>query len=489
MLPVNIDSGHYVRWLQDMFRPLWPRSLLSRMLCMLVIALLLAESISGSIWYRQFSLRNQASLESTIKGLVQGMLTSYNFMSSLPYNYRHLVLQQQLALGGSQFFISINNHVLDEVQLLNSQAARTVVSQAKQELRTQLGERQAAIISLTPADQLKVFNAGVLVDNLPPAWVRFGITTSHKDAPVLVIQLQLNSNEWLFLAAPLPPPYDQLESPLFSLRQVGFTLCSLLLVLLFTWWLIRRELKPLARLAHGALELNSSLDSEPLPEEGSAELVTATRSFNQMQSRLRAYLHNREMLFTAISHDLKTPLTRLRLRVEMLEDETLGKKFERDVADLEMMVKGALQSMKDTDLHENMESIDIMNLLRQTMDAYLNVSVSGKASPIFGRPLAIKRLLNNIVENGLNYGQRVEITLSDHRDYIMLFIRDFGPGIIEEQWEKVFKPYYRLQQDNRGSGLGLAISRSIARAHGGEVTLRNHPASGLIVEVRLQRYN
>ena len=123
------------------------------------------------------------------------------------------------------------------------------------------------------------------------------------------------------------------------------------------------------------------------------------------------------------------------------------------------------------------------------MDAYLNVSVSGKASPIFGRPLAIKRLLNNIVENGLNYGQRVEITLSDHRDYIMLFIRDFGPGIIEEQWEKVFKPYYRLQQDNRGSGLGLAISRSIARAHGGEVTLRNHPASGLIVEVRLQRYN
>lgn len=138
MLPVNIDSGRYVRWLQDMFRPLWPRSLLSRMLCMLVIALLLAESISGSIWYRQFSLRNQASL-STIKGLVQGMLTSYNFMSSLPYNYRHLVLQQQLALGGARSFISIINHVLDEVQLLNSQAARTVVSQAKQELRTQLG--------------------------------------------------------------------------------------------------------------------------------------------------------------------------------------------------------------------------------------------------------------------------------------------------------------------------------------------------------------
>lgn len=456
---------------------------------MLVIALLLAESISGSIWYRQFSLRNQASLESTIKGLVQGMLTSYNFMSSLPHNYRHLVLQQQLALGGSQFFISINNHVLDEVQLLSSQAAKTVVSQAKQELRTQLGERQAAIISLTPADQLKVFNAGVLVENLPPAWARFGITTSHKDAPVLVIQLQLSTHEWLFLAAPLPPPYDQLESPLFSLRQVGFTLCSLLLVLLFTWWLIRRELKPLARLAHGALELNSSLDSEPLPEEGSAELVTATRSFNQMQSRLRAYLHNREMLFTAISHDLKTPLTRLRLRVEMLEDERLGKKFERDVADLEMMVKGALQSMKDTDLHENMESIDIMNLLRKTMDAYLNVNVSGKANPIFGRPLAIKRLLNNIVENGLNYGQRVEITLSDHRDYIMLFIRDFGPGIPEDQWEKVFKPYYRLQQDNRGSGLGLAIARSIARAHGGEVTLRNHPANGLIVEIRLQRYN
>ncbi len=473
------------RW----YHRLWPRSLVSRMLCMLVLALLLAEVISGVVWYRQYSMRNDTGLESTVRGMTQGMLSTYNFMSSLPRNYRHLVLQQQLALGGSQFFVSINSHPLPQQSLPDSSRVRRVLALTRSEMHSQLDNRVRAEVTLSAANRLRVFNAGVLMADLPPGWARFGLATSRGDEPILALQLPLNNSEWLFIAAPLPPPYDQLDTPLIGSRQIGFTLCSMLLVILFGWWIIRRELKPLAGLVQGAYQLNSQLDSEPLPEQGSAELVSATRAFNEMQHRLRVYLHNREMLFTAVSHDLKTPLTRLRLRVEMLDDPLLERKLEQDLSDLEMMVKGALQSMKDTDIHENMERIDLMHLFGQLMEAHPEITLMGKVLPIFGRPLAIKRCINNLVDNGLKYGRRLEIRVKNHPGHITLSLRDYGPGIPQDQRENVFKPYYRLQKDEQGSGLGLAIARGIARAHGGDITLYNHPCGGLIAVLRLRRYN
>ena len=117
---------------------------MSRMLCMLVCALLLAEIISGIFWYRQYSVRNNAGLESTVRSLTQSMLSTYNFMSSLPRNYRHLVLQQQLELGGSQFFISINNHPLPQQPIANSSNAQRVLELAQSEVRSQQGDRLQA---------------------------------------------------------------------------------------------------------------------------------------------------------------------------------------------------------------------------------------------------------------------------------------------------------------------------------------------------------
>lgn len=456
---------------------------------MLVCALLLAEVISGVIWYRQYSMRNSTGLESAIRGLTQNMLSTYKFMSSLPRNYRYLVLQQQLELGGSQFFFSINNHPLEQLPISRGSNADSVLALAKNEVRGQLGNQPKTLISLTTVDQLRVFNAGVLMVDLPPGWTRFGLVPSRGNGPVLVLQIALSKDEWLFIAAPLPPPYDVLDLPLLGSRQIGFTLCSMLLVALFGGWLIRRELRPLARLAQGAHQLNTQLDSAPLPEEGSTELISATRAFNQMQDRLRAYLHNREILFTAISHDLKTPLTRLRLRVEVLGDPALEQKLERDLGDLEMMVKGALQSMKDTDIHENMEQVDLKYLLNQLVETHNpEVTLRGEPQKLLGRPLALKRCINNLVDNGLKYGHKVEISVDNYAEHMTLSFRDYGPGIPQEQRENVFKPYYRLHQDRQGNGLGLAIARGIARAHGGDITLYNHPCGGLISVLRLRRY-
>ncbi|AOX99409.1 ATP-binding protein [Jeongeupia sp. USM3] len=467
---------------------LYPRSLFGRVWCMLVAALLLAELLAGALWYYQYRSRIDAGLESAIRSMTQGVIATVNFMSALPRNYRQLVLAQQRELGGSQFFVSINNHELKQQPLPASKAGRKIVEIATRELALHLRSDQPVSVALTRADQLRVFNAGVLMADLPPGWARFSLPILRQNAPILVLQLQINPKEWLFLAAPLPPPYDALDVPFLTPRQFWFTAFGMLLVLLFTWPLLRRELKPIEALASAAEELDSRLDVPPLPEAGNAEFVAATRAFNRMQGRLRAYLHNREMLFTAISHDLKTPITRLRLRAEMLDDETQQQKFEADLKDLELMVKGALQSMKDTDIHENIERVDVMQLLAQLIEAYgERVLLRGKVAPIRGRPLAIRRCIGNLIDNGLKFGRHVTLTLDEQADRITLFVGDDGPGLPDRLLEKVFEPYFRGHHDQGGTGLGLAIARSIARSHGGELVLHNDPQGGLMATLVLLR--
>ncbi|WP_429196675.1 HAMP domain-containing protein, partial [Aeromonas veronii] len=133
----------------------------------------------------------------------------------------------------------------------------------------------------------------------------------------------------------------------------------------FTFMLVRWQTRPLRRLAKAAVNLGKDIDQPSLKEEGASEIVAATRAFNIMQHRIRRYIDDRERLFSSISHDLKTPITRLRLRVELLDDEVQIAKFNKDLDELELMVKGALQTVKETDIHENIEEIDINALLEQ----------------------------------------------------------------------------------------------------------------------------
>lgn len=484
MCSVNINS-----WLSSVAKRLTPRSLFVRVWCVLVAALLLAELFAGVLWYYQYRTRSEVGLESAVRGLSQSVTATVHFMAALPHNYRQLVLSQQRKLGGSQFFVSINNHKLNQAVLPANRSRNKVIDIARRELELHLRADQAIHISLTPANQLRVFNAGVLMVDLPTGWAQFSLQDSQSDAPVLVFQQQINATEWLFLATPLPPPYDLIDIPVFTPRHFWFILFGMVLVLLFTWPLLRRELKPVKALANAAEQMDSRLDVLPLAEEGSIEFVAATRAFNKMQNRLRSYLYNREMLFTAISHDLKTPITRLRLRAEMMDDEIQRNKFEADLKDLELMVKGALQSMKDTDIHENIEPIDVMLMLNQLTEAYgTRVQIQGEAEPVRGRPLAIRRCIGNLIDNGLKYGENVVITLDNQPDRITLFIADDGPGIPERLFEKVFEPYFRFQHDKQGTGLGLSIARSIARSQGGELILHNDLQGGLVATLVLLRW-
>ena len=263
------------------------------------------------------------------------------------------------------------------------------------------------------------------------------------------------------------------------------------LLLLFIGLLVHWQSWPLKRLARAAREMSLGADVAPLAEGGGSEVVEVSRAFNSMRERISRYLTERSQLFSAISHDLRTPITRLRLRVELLEDERLQAKFSQDLDELELLVKGALQCVKDTDIHENIEPVDLNQVLDILAEPYLadgRVTVYGKAlAPYPGKPLALRRCIGNLIDNAIKYGERAQLRIIDSAEGFVLQVDDQGPGVPQQQLEQVFEPHFRLAAQQQGYGLGLGIARNIAHSHGGEVSLLNLRDGGLRVTLFLPR--
>jgi signal transduction histidine kinase len=201
-------------------------------------------------------------------------------------------------------------------------------------------------------------------------------------------------------------------------------------------------------------------------------------------------------VLAAMSHDLKTPITRLRLRAELLEDAQLRAKFTGDLQEMESMVAAALDFLRGLDSSEAPQPVDVMALL-ESLQADMqetggSVQIEGRAlQPYTGRAQALKRCFGNLLENAVKYGERARVVIDDNDVRLELRIQDEGPGIPAEELEKVFEPFYRVEgsrnRDTGGTGLGLAIARSVAELHGGSITLANGAEGGLEVRLRLPR--
>jgi signal transduction histidine kinase len=290
------------------------------------------------------------------------------------------------------------------------------------------------------------------------------------------------------VAAPMPDP--PLPWQLFI--QLGALTLALAIVL----FLVTRSItRPLSKLALAADAVGQSVRHPPLVEEGVREIRDATRAFNTMQDRLLRYLDSRTNVLAAMSHDLRTPLTRMRLRVEAVSEERLRTRFASDLDEMEALVHGALALFRGLDDDERFERVDMNELLDTLVAEYAEIGstvvLEGKASDaVQGKPRALKRCLRNIVDNALKFGQRATITVEDG-DALTIRVADEGPGIPEEMLERVFEPFYRLEssrnRDTGGTGLGLSIARDVVQTHGGSITLRNRPEGGLIAELCLPR--
>ena len=285
--------------------------------------------------------------------------------------------------------------------------------------------------------------------------------------------------------APLPAP--PLPRQIFV--ELG-VLTVLLTVALFV--MARTITRPLRELANAADAVGRGANHPPLIEKGARELRRATRAFNTMQERLRRYLESRTRVVAAMSHDLRTTLTRLRLRAESIENDELRARFTADLDEMSQMVHGALGLFRGLNDDEPLDKVDVNALLETLRTDFAelggSITIEGRANaPICARPLALKRCLTNVLHNAIEYGTRATVLVSDGEE-LVIRVRDEGPGIPAEALDQVFEPFFRIEpsrnRDTGGAGLGLSIARDIVQAHGGSITLRNLERRGLEVAHR-----
>lgn len=300
--------------------------------------------------------------------------------------------------------------------------------------------------------------------------------------------LRLPDGIWLDVTLEMPSPL-----PWHSLNFLSVFLMMTAAAAGLTLWAVRRLIAPVRTLAAAAEALGRDVNAMPLPEDGPAEIATAARAFNTMARRIRRFVQDRTFMLTAIGHDLRTPITRLKLRAEFLEDDELRAKMLGDLDELEAMVAATLAFGRDVVADEAAVAVDLPELVHTVLDEAADSDPEGGAALSYAGPahltvrvrsLAMKRAIANMVRNALLYGGAAHVRLEGPLAGVLhLIIEDDGPGIAEEELEAVFQPFRRLEgsrnRETGGSGLGLPIARNILRAHGGDVVLVNRPQGGL----------
>ncbi len=295
----------------------------------------------------------------------------------------------------------------------------------------------------------------------------------HGDS-VLSVSIQLTDGSWFNVAT----PGTRLRSAWGS-RVFGPIIVTTIIVLFLTFWAVRRSAKPLALFAQAAERLGRDVNAPPMPEDGPREVVSASRAFNEMQRRIQSFIKDRTHMLAAISHDLRTPITRLRLRAELIDDAEQQKKMLTDLDQMEQMIAATLAFARDEATDEVSVRFDLAAMLQSLADDISDTN--GKAAydgpdklEWTGRPGALKRAFQNLADNAIKYGKRVDIALQRVDKGFVVMFTDDGPGIPDDEYQKVFEPFYRVDpsrnRDTGGVGLGLAVTRSVIRAHGGEIS-------------------
>jgi signal transduction histidine kinase len=282
------------------------------------------------------------------------------------------------------------------------------------------------------------------------------------------------------------PPPAVAERPL---RIIGSLLLVAVVVSLLSIWVVRRLTRPLDMFARAADGLARDLEQAPLAESGPREVSSAAHAFNRMQRALRTLIHTRAQALAGVSHDLRLPITRVRLRLEQLPDGPVRDAIERDLAEMETLIDDTLAFLRAGDSSEAASPTRLDALVEGVADDIAalgaDIEVHGSvAQPVTLRPAITRRCLANLMDNARRYGGgRITVTLSNTASEARVDIDDRGPGIPEAELERVFEPYVRLEASRArhtgGSGLGLAIARAVARAQGGDITLTRRPEGGL----------
>jgi len=314
----------------------------------------------------------------------------------------------------------------------------------------------------------------------------------HHDRVSLTARLsvRLESGAWLNAFARFGPPPAWAWPTLLSSATIAVAIVAIVILT------VRRITRPLRALALAADRLGRGETTGPLPETGPLEIRRTTHAFNAMEQRLGRFVADRTRLLAAISHDLRTPLTALRLRAEFVEDDEIRDKLVETIDEMHRMTEATLAFAREDVSHEPARRVDLAALVAALGDDFSDMGekVTVAVPERLGftvKPTALRRALRNLIENALRYGGGAAVSLEVRPAEVVIAVEDEGPGIPPERMEDVFEPFVRLEtsrsQETGGVGLGLATARSIVHAHGGEIHLANRPSGGLRAEIRLPR--
>lgn len=434
-----------------------PRSLFGRLTLIWLLGLAVVLAVSSWIYLGE---RGRAARNTMFEHMAQDVVTVVALMDSLPVGERAAALQR-LERSHYRFVLA----PLPEGKPLGEDFAHPAWLRLREGLTGRPLEMRAALAADLRPHRL------------------------HRH-PTLYLGTRLADGSPFLVEAMAPLPTTP---PARTLAAMAALVGGVILVTLFA---VRIATRPLSRLAQAAEALGEDLERPPLAEEGPVEVRRAAVAFNWMQTRLRGLFAERTRILAAISHDLQTPLTRLRLRAELMDDETLRDKMLADLSAMQALVEeglayaGSSAAPQEAAILTDLDAL-AASLVADYTDAGQPVSLLGLSGRrVRTRPRTLRRLLGNLVDNALKFGGSAELVLESADGLPAIAVRDHGPGIPEAELDKVFEPFYRLEssrnRETGGTGLGLAIARQLARALDAELILRNLAEGGLEARVTLR---
>jgi signal transduction histidine kinase len=483
---------------------LWPRSLVGRTVFVLLAGLLFSNLIGFAVHWNE---RSQVLSDTVARQAAQGIASLAPILeNTLPAE--RAALSQQLQSRGMRVIWTPDRTVFPNTLGIDPWAATLRAAlldemgeSAKGRLEVNIvGPEDLAKLPMpAPADGMARRGPGMRRGDRQFGDRPFGSSMGmgrSRDMPdihlperIAVISLRIKDGSWLNF---IRPAWE--IRPFWTATVFPPVLIAALLVISISVFAVWRATTPLAMFARAAERLGRDVNAPPMNEKGPIEVGRAARAFNEMQTRVRSFIDDRTQMLAAISHDLRTPITRMRLRAEFVEDEEQRRKMLNDLEEMEAMIASTLSFARDDVAREKRVRLDLADLLQslcdENNDAGNQADYEGKPHLVFdGAPVALKRAFSNLIDNAIKYGGIARVKLASETHSVVVDVSDDGPGISEDQREKVFTAFYREEgsrsRETGGVGLGLAVVRSVIRAHGGEVTLANRPEGGLTATVTL----
>ncbi|PLZ02524.1 two-component sensor histidine kinase [Burkholderia sp. WAC0059] len=459
----------------------WPHTLFGRLVIILVAGMFAGQLLTSTIW---FETHDNRALEIPVRLFASRLADSVRLLDATTDREARRALASRL--GDAHYTLTLIDGPAAEPPLnVAGRATRDLLASV---MRERLG---AGV-------PVRLVEARLRDDRGRPRGI-LALFDSCMPMGEFRVETQLADGTWLDahgLEGQAGMVFEPHALVLDYLLRIYFV--RLLAVFAFALVAVRFAVGPLRQLADAARALGRDIHRPPLPETGPLEVRSAARSLNSMQQQLIESIGTRTRVLAAVSHDLRSPITRLRLRAEMLGDAEARERFRTDLADMEAMVQATLEFVQGVEVTQARHNVDIDSLLRALGDDYAEageaVSVEGRAArPVPGYPRNLKRCLQNLIDNAIRYGGgRAAVCVEDSVRELRIVVSDDGPGIHGEgMLERVFEPYFRVAGSRNaatgGTGLGLSIARTIAVAHGGTLVLRNRAQGGLDAILTLPR--